>query len=120
MAEPVTFPLTTEAQAAMAHLTDGITNWAQRRFKLSPYKDFLIERQGDVFIVGYYMEMNGDLVPDPIVWLSDGGARLQEFESNFGTVPLTEAEADYASDFLVRMGKRYLGNAEAVVVNEGP
>jgi hypothetical protein len=38
-----------------------------------PYMDLVLERNGDITLVGHYREENGDVISDPVLALQDFG-----------------------------------------------
>lgn len=37
------------------------------KLTMPPYIDLVLERNGDIVLVGYYIEQNGDLISDPVL-----------------------------------------------------
>ena len=40
------------------------------KLSMPPYQDLVMEREGDIFIIGHYRENNGDLISDPVLVFS--------------------------------------------------
>lgn len=41
------------------------------KLTMKPYMDLVIERNGNIILVGHYREENGDLISDPVMALED-------------------------------------------------
>ncbi len=41
------------------------------KLSMQPYMDLVIERNGNIILVGHYREENGDLISDPVLALED-------------------------------------------------
>lgn len=42
------------------------------KLSMSAYMDLVLERNGDVILVGHYREQNGDLISDPVLAMEGG------------------------------------------------
>lgn len=53
--------------------THGVDATKDFYLKISqpPYMDLVLERNGDIVLVGHYREENGDLISDPVLALED-------------------------------------------------
>jgi hypothetical protein len=42
------------------------------KLTMPPYMDLVLERNGDIILVGHYREENGDLISDPVLAMEGG------------------------------------------------
>lgn len=62
-----------------------------------PYMDLVIERQGDIVLVGHYRIQNGDLISDPVlafIMLDSGRWFPLRIEQVFGDTEIAHYQAD--------------------------
>lgn len=85
--------------------------------KDEPYETFDAEWQNwgshEKLLVGYYMESNGDLCPDPIIniTIKEGEIAQVIVETLLGALPATEkADLEYASGLLALVYLRHMKN----------
>lgn len=67
------------------------------KLKNSPYMDLVIERQGEIVLVGHYRIQNGDLISDPVlafIILDSGSWFPLRIEQVFGDTEVAHYQAD--------------------------